>query len=87
MSGYFELEKVEGKIYELIVTGFYTTTTPLFRYRIGDSVELYEDLPENYTQQDIKIKRIIGRNNDFYILVKRYDYKCSFIYGHTFIRY
>ncbi|MCI2888818.1 phenylacetate--CoA ligase family protein [Staphylococcus hominis] len=65
MSGYFELEKVEGKIYELIVTGFYTTTTPLFRYRIGDSVELYEDLPENYTQQDIKIKRIIGRNNDF----------------------
>ena len=22
MSGYFELEKVEGKIYELIVTGF-----------------------------------------------------------------
>lgn len=65
MSGYFELEKVEGKIYELIVTGFYTITTPLFRYRIGDSVELYEDLPENYTQQDIKIKRIIGRNNDF----------------------
>lgn len=65
MSGYFELEKVEGKIYELIVTGFYTTTTPLFRYKIGDSVELYEELPENYTQKDIKIKRIIGRNNDF----------------------
>ncbi|MCH4351757.1 phenylacetate--CoA ligase family protein [Staphylococcus haemolyticus] len=65
MSGYFELEKVEGKIYELIVTGFYTTSTPLFRYKIGDSVELYEELPENYTQSDIKIKRIIGRNNDF----------------------
>ncbi|MEL3711035.1 phenylacetate--CoA ligase family protein, partial [Staphylococcus borealis] len=65
MSGYFELEKVEDKIYELIVTGFYTTTTPLFRYKIGDSVELYEELPENYTQKDIKIKRIIGRNNDF----------------------
>lgn len=65
MSGYFELEKVEDKIYELIVTGFYTTTTPLFRYKIGDSVELYEELPKNYTQQDIKIKRIIGRNNDF----------------------
>ncbi|MEQ2754302.1 phenylacetate--CoA ligase family protein [Staphylococcus hominis] len=65
MSGYFELEKVEDKIYELIVTGFYTTTTPLFRYKIGDSVELYEELPENYTQKDIKIKKIIGRNNDF----------------------
>lgn len=65
MSGYFELQKIEGKIYELIVTGFYTTTTPLFRYKIGDSVELYEELPENYTQKDIKIKRIIGRNNDF----------------------
>ena len=64
-TGYFELEKVEGKIYELIVTGFYTTTTPLFRYKIGDSVELYEELPENYTQKDIKIRRIIGRNNDF----------------------
>ncbi|PNZ70012.1 phenylacetate--CoA ligase family protein [Staphylococcus croceilyticus] len=65
MSGYFELKKVEDKIYELIVTGFYTTTTPLFRYKIGDSVELFEELPENYTQKDIKIKRIIGRNNDF----------------------
>lgn len=65
MSGYFELQKVEDKIYELIVTGFYTTTTPLFRYKIGDSVELFEELPENYTQKDIKIKRIIGRNNDF----------------------
>lgn len=65
MSGYFELKKIEDKVYELIVTGFYTTTTPLFRYKIGDSVELYEELPENYTQKDIKIKRIIGRNNDF----------------------
>lgn len=65
MSGYFELQQIEDRIYELIVTGFYTTTTPLFRYKIGDSVELYEDLPENYTQKDIKIKRIIGRNNDF----------------------
>ena len=37
----------------------------LFRYKIGDSVELYDELPENYTQKDIKIKRIIGRNNDF----------------------
>ncbi|MCE5090376.1 phenylacetate--CoA ligase family protein [Staphylococcus devriesei] len=65
MTGVFELEKIQSKIYGLIVTGFYTTTTPIFRYRIGDSVELYEDLPENYTQKDIKIKRIIGRNNDF----------------------
>ena len=39
---------------------------PLFRYKIGDSVELYEELPENYTQKDIKIRRIIGRNNDFF---------------------
>mgnify|MGYP001507917888 FL=1 len=65
MSGYFVLKLIEDKVYELIVTGFYTTTTPLFRYKIGDSVELYEELPENYTQKDIKIKRIIGRNNDF----------------------
>lgn len=65
MSGVFELQHIENNIYELIVTGFYTTTTPLFRYKIGDSVELYDELPENYTQKDIKIKRIIGRNNDF----------------------
>lgn len=71
MSGYFELQKIEGKIYELIVTGFYTTTTPLFRYKIGDSLELYEELPENYTQKDIKIKRIIGRNNDFLRSIER----------------
>lgn len=64
-TGVFELEHVQGKIYELIVTGFYTTTTPLIRYRIGDSVELQEELPSGYKQKDIKIKRIIGRNNDF----------------------
>lgn len=64
-TGVFEFEKVYGNIYELIVTGFYTTSTPLIRYRIGDSVELYNELPENYTQKDVKIKRIIGRNNDF----------------------
>lgn len=64
-SGVFELKHIQDEIYELIVTGFYTTTTPLFRYMIGDSVELYEKLPKNYTQKDIKIKRIIGRNGDF----------------------
>ncbi|GGA98269.1 phenylacetate--CoA ligase family protein [Macrococcus hajekii] len=64
-TGYFELEKIEGNIYELIVTAFYTTTTPLIRYKIGDAVELIEPLPDDYKQTDIKIKRIIGRNNDF----------------------
>ena len=64
-TGVFELEHVQNNIYELIVTGFYTTTTPILRYRIGDSVELECELPENYSQKDIKIKRIIGRNNDF----------------------
>lgn len=64
-TGVFELEHVEGNIYELVVTGFYTTTTPLIRYKIGDSVELFEPLDANYKQSDIKIKRIIGRNNDF----------------------
>ncbi|MDK9855711.1 phenylacetate--CoA ligase family protein [Staphylococcus equorum] len=64
-TGVFEFEKVYENIYELIVTGFYTTSTPLMRYKIGDSVELYNELPENYTQKDVKIKRIIGRNNDF----------------------
>lgn len=70
-TGVFELEHIQGNIYELIVTGFYTTTTPLFRYKIGDSVELYEKLPTNYSQKDIKIKRIIGRNNDFLISNER----------------
>lgn len=70
-TGVFELEHVQDNIYELIVTGFYTTTTPLLRYRIGDSVELYEKLPKEYTQKDIKIKRIIGRNNDFLISNER----------------
>lgn len=64
-TGVFELKPVQDNIYELIVTGFYTTTTPLLRYKIGDSVELESSLPDNYKQSDIKIKRIIGRNNDF----------------------
>ncbi|WP_438327354.1 phenylacetate--CoA ligase family protein [Staphylococcus pseudintermedius] len=64
-TGVFELKQVQGHIYELIVTSFYTSSTPLVRYQIGDAVELANTLPENYTQQDIKIKRIIGRNNDF----------------------
>ncbi|MBC2920290.1 phenylacetate--CoA ligase family protein [Staphylococcus saprophyticus] len=64
-TGVFEFKKIHGNIYELIVTGFYTTTTPLLRYKIGDSVELENELPVNYQQKDIKIKRIIGRNNDF----------------------
>ena len=64
-TGVFEFEHVQGNIYELIVTGFYTTSTPLLRYKIGDSVELKEPLSSNYTQKDIKVKRIIGRNNDF----------------------
>lgn len=70
-AGVFELEHIQENIYELIVTGFYTTTTPLFRYKIGDSVELYKELPPNYSQRDIKIKRIIGRNNDFLISNER----------------
>ena len=64
-TGVFEFEKIQDNIYELICTGFYTTSTPLLRYKIGDSVELEEELPENYTQNDVKIKKIIGRNNDF----------------------
>lgn len=70
-SGVFEFQHIQDNIYELIVTGFYTTTTPLLRYRIGDSVELYDELPTNYTQKDIKIKKIIGRNNDFLISNER----------------
>ena len=64
-TGVFELEHIKDNIYELVVTGFYTTTTPLIRYKIGDSIELSEPLDVNYNQKDIKIKRIIGRNNDF----------------------
>ncbi|MCD8892234.1 phenylacetate--CoA ligase family protein [Staphylococcus nepalensis] len=64
-TGVFEFEQIHDNIYELIVTGFYTTTTPLLRYKIGDSVELENELPINYKQKDVKIKRIIGRNNDF----------------------
>ncbi|WP_239734035.1 phenylacetate--CoA ligase family protein [Mammaliicoccus sp. H-M33] len=70
-TGVFELQHIQDNIYELIVTGFYTTTTPLLRYRIGDSVELYEKLPSNYAQGDIKVKRIIGRNNDFLLSNER----------------
>ena len=70
-TGVFELKHLEKNIYELVVTGFYTTTTPLLRYKIGDSVELFNQLPKNYSQEDIKIKRIIGRNNDFLISNER----------------
>ncbi|GGA98263.1 phenylacetate--CoA ligase family protein [Macrococcus hajekii] len=66
-TGYFEFKKIQDNIYEMIMTSFYTTTTPLIRYEIGDAVELSEPLPKNYQQSDIKIKRIIGRNNDFLI--------------------
>lgn len=70
-TGVFELEHIQDNIYELIVTGFYTSTTPLLRYKIGDAVELYEKLPEEYRQRDIKIKRIIGRSNDFLLSNER----------------
>src|SRR5699024_3910356 len=70
-TGVFELEHIQDNIYELIVTGFYTTTTPLLRYRIGDALELEEKLPIHYNQKDIKIKRIIGRNNDFLVSPER----------------
>ncbi|MHD0397952.1 phenylacetate--CoA ligase family protein [Staphylococcus simulans] len=70
-TGVFELEHVEGNIYELVVTSFYTTTTPLIRYKIGDSIELFEPLNANYNQSDIKVKRIIGRNNDFLLSNER----------------
>lgn len=64
-TGVFEMEHIQDNIYEMVVTGFYTTTTPLLRYRIGDAVELESPLSPNYSQKDIKIKRIIGRNQDF----------------------
>lgn len=70
-TGVFELEHVHDNIYELIVTGFYTKTTPLLRYKIEDSVELENKLPQNYKQNEIKIKRIIGRNNDFLLSNER----------------
>lgn len=70
-TGVFELKHLESNIYELVVTSFYTSTTPLVRYKIGDSVELEYPLSEDYTQQEIKIKRIIGRNNDFLVSNER----------------
>ncbi|TDL93394.1 phenylacetate--CoA ligase family protein [Macrococcus brunensis] len=64
-TGFYEMEHIEGNIYEMYVTAFYTTTTPLIRYKIGDAVELFEPLSENYKQSDIRIKRLIGRNTDY----------------------
>lgn len=64
-TGVFELEHVQDNIYELVVTSFFTTTTPLLRYKIKDAVELEAPLPDNYTQHDIKVKRVIGRSADF----------------------
>lgn len=67
-TGVFEYHHLHDNVYELIVTAFYTTTTPLIRYRIGDAVELYDD-PDKV--KVTKIKRIIGRSNDFLVSKER----------------
>ncbi|SIT73551.1 phenylacetate--CoA ligase family protein [Edaphobacillus lindanitolerans] len=67
-TGVFEYRPLYDNVYELIVTAFYTTTTPLIRYRIGDAVELYDD-PSKV--KVTKIKKIIGRSNDFLVSKER----------------
>lgn len=56
----------DGNIATLVGTGFFNYGMPLIRYKVDDLIELYD----NDTQCDCgiafrKIKRIIGRQNDF----------------------
>lgn len=67
-TGIFEFFKVDGSIYEMVVTSFLNYATPIIRYKIGDQAELNSDKDYlNSLTDDIEIKRIIGRKCDYLV--------------------
>lgn len=65
-TGLFEFYKVEGSIYDMVVTSYINYATPIVRYRIGDQVEIKSDKDYlNSYCDDIQIERIIGRGGDY----------------------
>lgn len=65
-TGIFEFFKVEGSIYEIVVTSFLNYATPIIRYKIGDQAEIKSEKSylNSYTD-DFQIERIIGRKSDY----------------------
>lgn len=53
-----------GEIAEMLVTSFTTHGTPLIRYRIGDSVELMDDVCLSKSWAMPKVRRVVGRQED-----------------------
>lgn len=67
-TGIFEFFKVDGNIYEMVVTSFLNYATPIIRYKIGDRAEIKSDKPYlNSFTDDFLIERIIGRKSDYLI--------------------
>lgn len=65
-TGLFEFFRKDHNIYEMVVTSYVNHATPVIRYRIGDQVEIESDAKYlNSYEDDIKIKKIIGRGADF----------------------
>lgn len=67
-TGIFEFHKIDGYVYEMVVTSFLNAATPIVRYEIGDQVEIKSDKAYlNSYVDDIQIERIIGRTSDYLI--------------------
>lgn len=67
-TGIFEFYKVNGNVYEMVVTSFLNYATPIVRYKIGDQAEIKSDKEYlNSLIHDIRIERIIGRSSDYLV--------------------
>ncbi|MHC0552855.1 phenylacetate--CoA ligase family protein [Salinicoccus sp. CNSTN-B1] len=67
-TGLFEFFKIEGNLYEMVVTSYINHATPLVRYRINDNVEIdsERDYLDSYNDK-INIRKIHGRKADYLI--------------------
>lgn len=67
-TGIFEFFRVDGNIYDMVVTSFLNYATPIIRYKIGDQAEINSDKQYlNSYIDDFEIERIIGRKSDYLI--------------------
>lgn len=65
-TGLFEFQKVRKGIYEMIVTSFINSATPIIRYKIGDRVMIESEKDYlNSFEDEIKIKKILGRDSEY----------------------
>jgi len=82
-TGVFELENIEEDIYKLYVTSFFTSTTPLIRYDIGDAVKMTGQTCTCGSDCEV-VDEIIGRSNDY--LVSRERGRVDAVHLSTIIR-